>query len=218
MYHYTYKLEHVETGEFYYGSRTSKVEPHIDNYFGSMKSWKPDKSKLIKTIIRFDFDTRRDCISHERDLIIEKRTNPLNRNRHIPGVGYNTMGLGQYVDNNGKIYRVNKDDDLVKNGTLKPFWTDRKHSEESKLKMSKSARHRRIIPIVEENRRISISHTMDGKKKTKTHAENISKAKMGDKNPMFGKKCKRVDCPKCGKNIPIHIATRFHFNKCKFGK
>ena len=52
MYHYVYKLELPETKEYYFGSRTSKVEPIKDVYYlGSMKSWKPDKKKLVKTII-----------------------------------------------------------------------------------------------------------------------------------------------------------------------
>ena len=51
MYHYVYKLEHIETKEFYVGSRTSKLHPSLDVYLGSMKTWKPDKTKLKKTRI-----------------------------------------------------------------------------------------------------------------------------------------------------------------------
>jgi len=217
MYHYTYKLEHIETGEFYFGSRTSDVHPTMDKYMGSMRSWKPDKSKLKKIIIRLDFATREECIQQERDLIIVHRQDNLNRNGHIPGVGFNTLGLGQFVDDNGRVYRINKDDELVKNGTLKPFWSNRKHTHKSKLHMSNSAKHRKINNITERNRRRSISQTLKGMKKTEAHSENISKSKLGEKNPMFGKKSKRVDCPRCGKNIPVHIAVRFHFDKCKFG-
>lgn len=218
MYHYTYRLEHIETGEFYYGSRSCKVHPSLDCYMGSMKNWKPDKSKLEKSIIRFDFDSREECIKQERELIIKDRKNVLNRNRHIPGIGFNTAGLGLFVDDNGKIYRVSIDDELVKNGILKQFWEGRKHTEEAKSHMSNSAKHRKINEINEKTRRESISHTLEGKKKTKTHSENISKAKIGDKNPMFGKKAKRVDCPRCGKNISINTSNRYHFDKCKFGK
>jgi ribosomal protein S27AE len=185
---------------------------------GSMKNWKPDKSKLEKSIIRFDFDSREECIKQERELIIKDRKNVLNRNRHIPGIGFNTAGLGLFVDDNGKIYRVSIDDELVKNGILKQFWEGRKHTEEAKSHMSNSAKHRKINEINEKTRRESISHTLEGKKKTKTHSENISKAKIGDKNPMFGKKAKRVDCPRCGKNISINTSNRYHFDKCKFGK
>ena len=37
-YHYTYKVYDEQTGQFYIGSRTSKVEPTLDiAYKGSMK-------------------------------------------------------------------------------------------------------------------------------------------------------------------------------------
>ena len=35
MYYYVYKLVDLETNEFYIGSRSSKVDPNIDNYMGS---------------------------------------------------------------------------------------------------------------------------------------------------------------------------------------
>ena len=104
MYHYVYKLELPETKEYYFGSRTSKVEPiKAVYYLGSMKSWKPDKKKLVKTIIRSDFENREECIRYERELIIKHRLDCLNRNAHIPGVGFLTIGLGQYIDENGKV-------------------------------------------------------------------------------------------------------------------
>lgn len=40
MYHYVYKIEHIETKKFYIGSRTSKVAPELDSYQGSMITWK----------------------------------------------------------------------------------------------------------------------------------------------------------------------------------
>jgi hypothetical protein len=52
MNYYVYKLYHVETGEFYYGSRGCKCLPHEDNYMGSMYVWNPDKSKLIKNVVK----------------------------------------------------------------------------------------------------------------------------------------------------------------------
>jgi hypothetical protein len=163
MYHYTYKLELPETNEYYFGSRTSKVEPTKDiHYLGSMKSWKPDKKKLIKTIIKSDFSNREECVKHERELIIEHRTDKLNKNGHIPGVGFNTLGLGQYVDSNGKIYRISKEDELVKNGILLPFWVGKKHNEESKKKMSSSALGKKLSDVTKKK----MSEFHKGKKKS----------------------------------------------------
>lgn len=178
MYHYTYKLELPETGEYYFGSRSCSVEPIKDTYMGSMKSWKPDKSKLIKTIIKDDFNNRIDCISHERELIINSRNDFLNKNACIPGVGFNTLGLGQYVNSSGKVYRVDKSDELVLNGTLKPFWNGRKHTEESKLKMSNAKIGKKLS--IETRKKMSEYHIHKPKsEQTKIKMRNSA---MGDNN------------------------------------
>lgn len=178
MYHYTYKLELPETGEYYFGSRSCDVEPVKDNYMGSMISWKPDKSKLVKTIIRDDFHNRVDCILHERDLIIGSRGDLLNKNANIPGVGFNTVGLGQYVDSNGKVYRVSKTDELVLSGVLKPFWNGRKHSDESKIKMTNAAIGRKLS----EDTRKKMSDYWVGKPKSDYTKKKMSESAKGENN------------------------------------
>ena len=40
-------------------------------------------------------------------------------------------------------------------------------------------------------------------------------SKLGSKNPMFGKKMKRLICSVCNKNIAINIAKKYHFENCK---
>lgn len=179
MYHYVYKLELPETKEYYFGSRTSEINPDEDVYYlGSMKSWRPDKKKLVKTIIKYDFSNREDCVKFERELIISHRNDLLNRNAHIPGIGFNTLGLGQYVDENGKVYRVNKDDELVKNGTLKPFWVGKTHSDESKKKMSESAKGKNVSEIT----RKKMSESKLGVKFSDEHRKNMSESAKGENN------------------------------------
>jgi hypothetical protein len=179
MYHYVYKLELPETGEYYFGSRTSKVEPNKDIYYlGSMKSWKPDKKTLVKTIIKFDFQDREQCISYERKLIITHRSDKLNKNAHIPGVGFKTVGLGQYVDENGKVFRISKDDELVVNGVLKPFWYGKKHNEETKLKMSKSAIGKKVTNETKKK----MSESSKGKSKSLETKNKMSDSAKGDNN------------------------------------
>lgn len=178
MYHYTYKLELPETGEYYFGSRSCNVEPIKDKYMGSMKSWKPDKSKLVKTIIRDYFPNRIECILYERELIINSRCDVLNKNAHIPGVGFNTLGLGQYVDSDGKVYRVNKNDELVLNGVLKPFWDGRKHSDASKIKMSKSA----MGKLVSDETREKMSNYWKGRPKSDFTKKKMSESAKGENN------------------------------------
>jgi predicted GIY-YIG superfamily endonuclease len=71
-----------------------------------------------------------------------------------------------------------------------------------------------------------------GKERSKEYKENISKAKMGDKNPMFGKALVFTDkhksrlsasaknmpllqCPHCGKEGRCNVMKRWHFDGCK---
>jgi hypothetical protein len=179
MYHYVYKLELPETKEYYFGSRTSKVEPIKDVcYLGSMKSWKPDKKKLIKTIIKFDFENREECIEYERELIIKHRLDCLNRNAHIPNGKFNTIGLGQYIDEKGKIYRLSKEDELVLNGTLKPFWFGRKHNEDSKKKMSESALGKKITDETKKK----MSESAKNKPKSIETRKKMSESAKGNNN------------------------------------
>jgi len=187
IFHYVYKLTHIETKEFYFGSRTCKVKPSVDPYKGSMVSWKPNKSKLKKEIIRNDFKCREDCILFERNIIIKHKYNVLNRNAIIPGVGFHTVNTGLFKNKKtGKNYRLNLDDELINSDEYEPFWLGRIHSEETKKKMSKSALNRTIIERNELKRRSGISKN-NMKPKTEGHIENIRLAKLGNKNPMFGK-------------------------------
>lgn len=90
MYHYVYRLDHIETKEFYIGSRTSSVHPSLDCYLGSMVVWKPDKTKLIKTILKDNFNNRNDAIGYEASLITENINDSLNRNYSIPNTKFFT--------------------------------------------------------------------------------------------------------------------------------
>ena len=179
MYHYVYRLEDPNTKEYYFGSRTSKLTPNEDvSYMGSMKCWKPDKTKLIKTIIKCDFINREECMLFESNIIIEHKCDSLNKNAHIPGVGFHTSGLGQFVNKNGKVFRVDKNDELVLNGYLLPFWTGKKHSEISKQKMSKSA----IGKKLSDETKLKISQFYINKPKSEETKKKMSKSSSGDGN------------------------------------
>lgn len=68
-----------------------------------------------------------------------------------------------------------------------------------------------------------------GKTRSKQHCENISKAKQGSSNPMYGKKLVFSDehrtklslsvpilkCPHCGKEAKTNGMKRWHFDRCK---
>lgn len=72
---------------------------------------------------------------------------------------------------------------------LKVFncWKGKIHTKESKIKMSESAKNRNISEENETLRRTGISQSNKGKHKSLEHCKNIAEAKIGNKNPMFGK-------------------------------
>jgi hypothetical protein len=120
MYHYVYKLEHIETKEFYFGSRSCKMHSSLDNYLGSMVTWKPDKTKLKKIVLKDDFKNREDALEFESNLIIDSIDNELNRNFHIPSKGFHTTGKFIAKDENGKCYLIDEFDIRYINGYLIP--------------------------------------------------------------------------------------------------
>ena len=116
---YVYKLEHVETKEFYFGSRTCNCLPELDiKYLGSMITWKPDKTKLIKTIIKKDFNTYNQLIRYESNIIKKHINNSLNRNYNIPTLKYHTFGMHVVIDNNGNNIMVPINDQRYLSGEL----------------------------------------------------------------------------------------------------
>ena len=93
MKHYVYQITDPNTGEFYFGSR-SYDDPVNDDYMGSYITWNPeDENRLVKEIIKDDFDTREDAIKYEAKLIEESITDKLNRNYYIPNKGFHRYGI-----------------------------------------------------------------------------------------------------------------------------
>jgi hypothetical protein len=100
-FYYVYKLTNPITGEFYFGSRKSKKQPHEDyKYLGSMKTWIIDKSVLVKTIIKSDFKSHEECVIYESEIIRLNINDILNRNYNIPNVGFYTKGKNCGGDKN----------------------------------------------------------------------------------------------------------------------
>jgi hypothetical protein len=208
MFHYVYRIDEIETGEFYIGSRSCNIHPSLDGYLGSMSTWKPCKENLRKTIIKDDFPDRTSAIECERDLINAHIKDPLNRNYHIPGKGFHTIGLDRSGKNNS--------------------FYDKKHSDETRKKMKESALSRNINSENEELRRKKISESLTGQKKPKSFSDNMSKARRGENNPYAkflkenniehankGKKYEKTECPHCKKLVAITKAKQWHFDNCK---
>lgn len=102
--YYAYKLTDKTTNEFYYGSRSCFGKATDDTeYLGSMTTWKPNKSNLIKEIIRDDFLSRDELMKFESNIIKENINNPLNRNYHIPNERFHNDGSAGMLYKNRKI-------------------------------------------------------------------------------------------------------------------
>jgi hypothetical protein len=154
-FHYVYKLTNPNSGEFYYGSRTSKYNPTDDMYMGSMVSWKVDKSILIKEIINTNFDNREDALKYEAKLITENINHPLNRNYNIPGEGF---------CNTGKVFTNEHIDKLRKSHLGSVLTTSHKQ------KISKSLSGR----VVSEDTKQKISIALTGIRRSNDTKQKIS--------------------------------------------
>jgi hypothetical protein len=172
--HYTYILLHRETGEFYIGVRTCEGNPENDNYKGSMSTWKPDKSKLDKKVLR-TFDTRKEANTHEIELLKLFVKDPLNRNYHIPSEGFNTQGIVRSEETRKKMSEQRK---------------GIKYSEETKRKMSESRKG--VIPwnkgkkMSDESRK-NMSEGAKGKKLSEETRKKMSEQRKGNTYGRGGK-------------------------------
>lgn len=171
-FHYTYKVEDTETGEFYFGSRSCDCEPEKDvKYLGSMKHWKPRDKKSLKKIIIMEFDNRYEAMKLERYLIekfYDKNEYPLNRNYSKPRLdvdmkfinlsGPETAMYGKHHTDDAKrrIGEAKKGEkhhffgkgipDEIK-AKMSASHKGKKHSEETKRKMSETKKLKKLNNI-----------------------------------------------------------------------
>jgi hypothetical protein len=179
-YFYTYRVVLPDTGEFYLGSRETITSPQEDSYKGSMYSWKPDKSKLVKTILK-TFPNRKSLLEEERKIILENIRNPLNRNYHIPSLAANfhkKTSLPFLIEQYGKEKGTEKYREI--NNKISKIHKGKPKSEEHKKKISDSERGK----IISKEIKGKIS---DGLKRAYKEGRKIVPDYSGKKHPMYGK-------------------------------
>lgn len=141
LYKYLYKVILPKTNEFYIGSRSSKIEPELDiKYKGSMKTWKVDKSLLIKEIlVKFPENTNHETlIEHESDLIGLVIDHPLNRNYHIPNKGFHSAGMKHTPEAIAKISYASRNISDATKEKIRKANTGKKRTQETKDKLRKA--------------------------------------------------------------------------------
>jgi len=166
MRHYVYRLDDPITGEYYFGSRSCECNPENDEYMGSMKTWKPNKANLIKTIVKSDFKDRETATEYERVVIIENIKHELNKNFSIPGKHSYKLGYVAVKDENDNYYWISNKDERYLSGELTSTSTGVVMSEETKHRISETLQSQ-------------MSNMSESEKKEKFGSQ-------GDVNPMFG--------------------------------
>ena len=157
MNHYVYKITDPTTKEYYIGVRSTKCSIELDSYMGSFLSWKPKNiDGLIKEVIK-TFKDRKSAQQYEIELIKSNIDNTLNRNYHIPGVGFHMQGNSHTKETKQKIA-------IMKRGT--------KHSLKTRKEMSEARKG-----IVKDGEwRKNLSKSLSGKKKSESHKKKLSES------------------------------------------
>lgn len=183
--HYVYRLDDPITKEFYFGSRSCKCKIEDDPYMGSYCTWKPNnKARLVKTILKSNFRKREIAVRYEAILIKENIDNELNKNYHIPTIGFCGVGVkhplyGKHHSNQSK--EKNRISHIgIQDGKLNSFY-GKKHTEETNEKNRIAHLGKRHIDEVK--RKIGLAALGNkanlGKKLTDEHKQKISEAGKG---------------------------------------
>lgn len=162
MYLYLYKVTNRLTGEYYVGSRKSNLDPLLDEYKGSMVTWKVDKNLLQKEILEEGFDSIESMRIAESNLISSCIKDPLNKNSHIPSIGFFNKGHSEETIEKLRISHtgLEQSEETIQKRVKKN--RGQKRTEETKAKMRK--------PRSEETK------AKMRKPKSEEHKKNIAKA------------------------------------------
>lgn len=199
MKHYTYKITDPRTSEYYFGVR-SHEDPYNDTYMGSYTTWVPEnEDRLIKEIIKDDYNTRELAIEAECKLIEEHIDDDLNRNYHIPSKGFHRSGAVNSQSMRRKLSKTRIETGIAK-GENNPMY-GKQHLSNAKKKMRKTAKGRWTLEwfierygegegqlkYKEKNELHSIkvsgeNNSNYGKRHTKETKEKQSKIKIGNKH------------------------------------
>lgn len=188
---YLYRIDNIETKEFYLGVRSCKCEIANDPYMGSSSQWNKEyirvnREILTKTIIE-EFAERGDANKAESDLIELHILDPLCVNRYIPKY-YKEFMRRTASEETKKLQSINN------SGENNPFF-GKHHTTETKEILVKVRKER----VTKGSTRELLSLAGSGEKNPfygKHHTEEVKKSLsqqrkekyIGEGNPFFGRK------------------------------
>lgn len=227
MHYYTYKVEHAETNEYYFGSRISSLKPSEDvNYLGSPVVWNPDKSKLVKSILG-EWEDQKEALIEEAKLIRKNIKDPLNRNYHIPNIKFNLYKRTSkkwLIETYGEEKGIERYNNICqKRVNSRRINVGYSPSKETKEKIKNTLKCN--IPWnkgekLTEDHINNIKKTWHSEKRMKLMSSKEYKNKMsvslsGDNNPMKGKSFYDIWVSKYGKDIANQKLQEYKDNKKK---
>jgi len=193
-YHYVYRITNTKLNKHYYGTRSSKIEPHKDIgfiYFSSSSDHnfiddQKNNPQDYKYAIVSEFDSREEALGLE--IKLHTKFN----------VGINTSFYNKAKQTSDKF-----DFDF----------TGYQHTEETRRKISECAKLRKGRSVSEETR-AKLAHAATCRIKSQEEkdkiSEKLSKANKGKPLPIATKPCKY-----CGKIMAQSHMSRWHGEKCK---
>lgn len=127
---------------------------------------------------------------------------------------YAAFLIGQRLNRNiDELNELKQLMSIIKKGKPSNF-TGKNHSEESKHKMSESAKKRGLS----KERLQEMALARVGKKRgpfSEEHKANLSKSLKGKSNPNKGKTYEKIKCIHCDVVGASHQMKRYHFDNCK---
>lgn len=207
--HIVYKTTNLKNGKIYIGAHCRDS----DDYLGSGKylhrAIKKHGIENFQREILARFDKAEDAFEFERELVTEEFCAREDTYNLAPGGSGGSIAL-----NRGGFHR--------------------KHTEETKLKISKSRSGFKASDSAKENLRKN-SWARKDPEAQRAHAKRISKGNSNPKteehknsiseslkkffdehgSPNKGKPKVKVECPHCMKQGASHVMARWHFQNCK---
>jgi hypothetical protein len=217
-YNYVYRITNKILNKYYYGVRSSDIEPKLDlgvKYFSSSsnKEFRKDQKNHPEN---YKYKIVRICSSRLEAGALEIKLHEkfnvalnesfYNRAKHS-STGFDTTGVKHSPEHKQKMSEALKGENHYMFG--------KEHTPKTKLKMSEAAQN------MSDEHKQKLSEAHKGKKHTTETRQKMSEAHQNiseENRQKMSKPQEQVECPHCGKIGGISNMKRYHFDNCKCKK